>query len=192
MARIELENIGLTFRIRNNKRITLKEFVIGQFLRKNSNAIMEVKALQNITMNVGQGDRVGVIGHNGAGKSTLLRVLAGIYPPTAGNLIVEGRISSLFDISLGFESDANGWENIAYRSYLQGETPRTVRGQARRHRRVQRTGRLPQHAGALLFRGHGSATGVFDRHGHRSGNPAGRRSAERRRHGLSEQGAAAA
>jgi ABC-type polysaccharide/polyol phosphate transport system ATPase subunit len=127
MTRIELDNIGLTFRIRNNKRITLKEFVIGQFLRKNSNAIMEVKALQNITMSVGQGDRIGIIGHNGAGKSTLLRVLAGIYPPTTGTLTVEGRISSLFDISLGFEIDANGWENIAYRSYLQGETPRSVR-----------------------------------------------------------------
>ena len=127
MTRIELDDVGLTFRVRKNTQVTFKEFVIGQLFRKNRNPIMEVKALHNISMSVGQGDRIGIIGHNGAGKSTLLRVLAGIYPPTAGKLIVEGRISSLFDISLGFESDANGWENIAYRSYLQGETPRSVR-----------------------------------------------------------------
>jgi ABC-type polysaccharide/polyol phosphate transport system ATPase subunit len=95
--------------------------------RSDRNPIMEVKALQDVSLRVGQGDRLVVIGHNGAGKSTLLRVLAGIYPPTAGTMIVEGRISSLFDIALGFESDANGWENIAYRSYLQGETPYSVR-----------------------------------------------------------------
>src|SRR5207248_8000678 len=89
--------------------------------------ILEVRALHDVTLRAAQGDRVGIIGHNGAGKSTLLKVLAGIYPPTAGRRVVEGRISSLFDINLGFEAEATGWENIAYRSYLQGETPRTVR-----------------------------------------------------------------
>ena len=54
------------------------------------------------------------------------RLLAGIYPPTAGQMTVEGRVSSLFDIALGFEHDSNGWENINYRSFLQGETPRTT------------------------------------------------------------------
>ncbi|MGH7193465.1 MAG: ABC transporter ATP-binding protein, partial [Candidatus Saccharimonadales bacterium] len=57
----------------------------------------------------------------------LLRLLAGIYPPTSGQRRVSGQISSLFDIALGFEADATGWENIGYRSYLQGETPRTIR-----------------------------------------------------------------
>ena len=73
-----------------------------------------------------QGERVGIIGHNGAGKSTLLKLLAGIYPPTSGTRRVSGRVSSLFDISLGFEPEANGWDNIRFRSYLQGETPRSV------------------------------------------------------------------
>ena len=56
-----------------------------------------------------EGERLGVIGHNGAGKSTLLKLIAGIYPPTSGKRDVKGRISSLFDIALGFEPDANGW-----------------------------------------------------------------------------------
>jgi ABC-type polysaccharide/polyol phosphate transport system ATPase subunit len=127
MARIELDQVGLTFRVRKNIRLTLKEFLIGQMFRRDRNPIMEVRALQDVNLRIGQGERVGIIGHNGAGKSTLLKVLAGIYPPTCGRRAVEGRISSLFDISLGFESEASGWENIAYRSYLQGETTRSVR-----------------------------------------------------------------
>jgi ABC-type polysaccharide/polyol phosphate transport system ATPase subunit len=127
MARIEMDGVGLTFRVRKNTRLTLKEFLVGQMFRRSKNPIMEVRALQDVGLRVEQGDRVGIIGHNGAGKSTLLKLLAGIYPPTDGRLTVEGRVSSLFDIALGFEGDANGWENIAYRSYLQGETPRSVR-----------------------------------------------------------------
>jgi ABC-type polysaccharide/polyol phosphate transport system ATPase subunit len=127
MARIELDRVGLTFRVRKNIRLTVKEYLIGQMFRRDRNPIMEVRALQDVNLRIGQGERVGIIGHNGAGKSTLLKVLAGIYPPTQGRRVVEGRISSLFDISLGFESEATGWENIAYRSYLQGETARSVR-----------------------------------------------------------------
>jgi ABC-type polysaccharide/polyol phosphate transport system ATPase subunit len=86
----------------------------------------EVRALREVSLAIHPGERVGIIGHNGAGKSTLLKLLAGIYPPTRGKLRVEGQISSLFDIALGFEQDGTGWENIAYRGYLQGETPRSI------------------------------------------------------------------
>jgi ABC-type polysaccharide/polyol phosphate transport system ATPase subunit len=56
-----------------------------------------------------------------------LKTLAGVYPPTTGTRAVEGKICSLFDITLGFEYEATGWENILYRAYLQGETPRSIR-----------------------------------------------------------------
>jgi len=85
-----------------------------------------VDALRDIHLHLKDGDRLGVIGHNGAGKSTLLKLMAGIYPPTSGTRRVEGNICSLFDISLGFEADADGWDNIRYRGYLQGETPKTL------------------------------------------------------------------
>ena len=91
------------------------------------NPAVSVHALTGINLLAQPGDRVGVIGHNGAGKSTLLRTLAGIYPPSSGAVDVQGKISSLFDIALGFEMDATGWENISYRGYLQGETPQTIR-----------------------------------------------------------------
>ncbi len=127
MARILLDELSLTFRVRQHRRLTLKEFVVRQMFRRSINPFIEVRALQDVCLEVNEGDRVGIIGANGAGKSTLLKVLAGIYPPTAGRRLVDGQISSLFDIALGFEQDASGWENITYRGYLQGETARTIR-----------------------------------------------------------------
>ncbi|HTU93635.1 MAG TPA: ABC transporter ATP-binding protein [Gemmataceae bacterium] len=127
MARIELEHVNLTFRVRRERAIRLKDFILKRMFLPSKNPIMEVRALQDINLRIDQGDRVAFIGHNGAGKSSILKLLAGIYQPTSGRRIVEGRISSLFDIALGFEAEANGWENIAYRSYLQGETPASVR-----------------------------------------------------------------
>jgi ABC-type polysaccharide/polyol phosphate transport system ATPase subunit len=127
MTRIALENVGVTFHLRRGG-ITLKEFVLRHVLRRPLvTPFVEVTALQDVNLHVHEGDRLGIIGHNGAGKSTLLKVLAGIYPPTSGRRTVEGRISSLFDIALGFEMEATGWENINYRGYLQGETPRSIR-----------------------------------------------------------------
>jgi ABC-type polysaccharide/polyol phosphate transport system ATPase subunit len=127
MALIELNHVGLTFRVRTRGRVTFKEYLIKGMFRKRASATMEVRALEDINLRMGEGERVGIIGANGAGKSTLLRVLAGVYQPTAGRRVVVGKIASLFDITLGFELDANGWENIAFRSYFQGETPRTLR-----------------------------------------------------------------
>src|SRR5205807_2707022 len=127
MASIGLDRVGLTFHV-NPGGITFKEFVVRHLFRKSKKPAMTVRALHDVTLCVREGERLGILGHNGAGKSTLLKVLAGIYPPTAGRRSVEGRISSLFDIALGFEPDATGWENISYRGYLQGETPRSIRG----------------------------------------------------------------
>ena len=126
MARIELDRVSLTFKVRQYSKLTLKEFVVRRMFRRTINPTLEVPALKDITLSIAEGDRLGIIGHNGAGKSTLLKVLAGIYPPTSGERLVEGRISSLFDIALGFEPDATGWENINYRGFLQGETPVTI------------------------------------------------------------------
>lgn len=127
MARIHLDNVGLTFRVRQHGKVTLKEYMLHRLFRQGASSRIKVRALQGINLDLRDGERLGIIGHNGAGKSTLLKLLAGIYPPTRGTRTVEGRISSLFDIALGFETEATGWENIAYRGYLQGETPRSVR-----------------------------------------------------------------
>jgi ABC-type polysaccharide/polyol phosphate transport system ATPase subunit len=132
MARIELDHVHLTFHVRGpGSRLTFKEYFINRLLRRKPTKIdsgpTEVQALQDVSLRIGPGERVGIVGHNGAGKSTLLKLLAGVYPPTAGRRDVEGSIASLFDITLGFEPEGTGWENILYRGYLQGETPDTIR-----------------------------------------------------------------
>ncbi len=71
-----------------------------------------VKALEDITLSIEEGDRVGIVGHNGAGKSTMLRALAGVYAPTSGTIEVDGKISALLSPGLGMDMEDNGFENI--------------------------------------------------------------------------------
>ena len=127
MAKIELNDVGLTFTVRRERRVGIKEYLVRGLFRQSVNPAVAVHALSGVNLSVRDGDRLGIIGHNGAGKSTMLKLLAGIYPPTAGTRVVEGKVCSLFDISLGFEMDASGWDNIMYRAYLQGETPRSLK-----------------------------------------------------------------
>lgn len=126
MVGIELDRVNLNFSMRRNNRVSLKEFLLRRMYLRSVDPLTSVHALRDVSLRMGEGERIGIIGHNGAGKSTLLKLLAGIYPPTSGRRIVEGKISSLFDIALGFEGEATGWENIRFRSYLHGETPRSV------------------------------------------------------------------
>lgn len=127
MPYVQLQNVGLAFRVPLHGRISLKEYVIRRLTARGGLPRVEIRALDGVTLSIGQGERIGVIGHNGAGKSSLLKLLAGIYPPTSGVRHVEGRISSLFDIALGFEPEVSGWQNILLRGYLQGETPQSIR-----------------------------------------------------------------
>jgi lipopolysaccharide transport system ATP-binding protein len=87
---------------------------------------VSIRALSEIDLHIGPGDRLGIIGSNGAGKSTLLRLLAGIYEPTSGTAIREGSISSLVDISFGINPDNTGKENIFLRGKLMGLSRREI------------------------------------------------------------------
>jgi ABC-type polysaccharide/polyol phosphate transport system ATPase subunit len=106
------------------KMLLLRKAVGGRFSQTRSSLF--VKALSNITLDIRDGDRVGVIGHNGAGKTTLLRLLAGVYPPTGGHLRIEGRPSPMFNISLGMSPDATGIENIKTCAMLWGLSKKEI------------------------------------------------------------------
>nr|WP_235661132.1 ABC transporter ATP-binding protein [Candidatus Hamiltonella defensa] len=102
----------------------MKSLVVNCFKkRKLTNDVNDVHALKNINVDIRGGERIGLLGHNGAGKSTFLRTVAGLYPISSGELKVEGEVRSLFDLSLGFEQDATGRENILYRGLLLGLSP---------------------------------------------------------------------
>jgi ABC-2 type transport system ATP-binding protein len=115
MASISLRNASVeipVFAVGNSslKTALLRRAVGGRFVRTGSNLV--VKAINNVSLDAKDGDRIGLVGHNGSGKTTLLRVLAGVYPPTAGYTSVIGRVSPMFDISLGMSPDATGLENV--------------------------------------------------------------------------------
>jgi lipopolysaccharide transport system ATP-binding protein len=80
------------------------------------NPTQEFWALKNVSLEIRQGERIGLLGHNGAGKSTLLKILSRITPPTSGAITLEGRIASLLEVGTGFHGELTGRENI----YLNG------------------------------------------------------------------------
>ena len=126
MSYISLENVNLYFKTRREKRI--KDMIIkgSERFNKLSNEGV-IHALKNISLKIKDGDRISVIGHNGAGKSTLLKIISGIYPVTSGELSVDGKISSMFELSTGFEMESSGWDNIYLRGLMLGETPKKMK-----------------------------------------------------------------
>jgi len=126
MTSIEFNNVCVDFPIYNANGRSLKKRLIqvatGGQLGADQHGRVIVRALENITFTLNDGDRVGLLGHNGAGKSTLLRLLSGVYAPSSGTAHISGEIGSLIDISLGIDPEATGRENIYLRGGLLGMT----------------------------------------------------------------------
>jgi len=127
VAHLRLQNISIEFPLyqspaRSLKRALLRATVGGYIGQASDSAPLVVKGLQNISLDLRAGDRLALVGHNGAGKTTLLRAMAGIYHPHVGTVLREGTTIPLFDIHVGFDDEATGYENILLRGLLLGYT----------------------------------------------------------------------
>jgi lipopolysaccharide transport system ATP-binding protein len=123
MARIRIENVSVDFPLFHGSSRSLKKTVVAAAsgrLGEDKRQRMVVQALRDVDIELGSGDRLGLIGTNGAGKTTLLRAIAGIYEPVAGRIRVEGSLNALLDPQLGMNVELTGRENIMLRGLYNG------------------------------------------------------------------------
>ena len=130
MPSIKIKNLTVEFEVYGLNSRSLKKTVLrhatGGRIAQGTNDTIRVRAIDNLTLDIEAGDRIGVMGHNGSGKSTLLRAMAGIYKPTSGSVKLEGRVGTLIDPIAGMDINATGVENIYLRGYVLGMTKRHI------------------------------------------------------------------
>ncbi|WP_075191536.1 ABC transporter ATP-binding protein [Maricaulis sp. W15] len=133
MSHIFVQDLTLTYPLFNRARSSLDTQTAPldaaegfggtqRLVRDGRGYIKGVRALDGISFEVHEGERLGLVGANGSGKTTLLQALAGIYPPEKGSIVVEGQRTSLVNINLGMRSEATGNKNITLRGLASGRT----------------------------------------------------------------------
>lgn len=133
MVYVNLDGVSVDFPIYGGTSRSLKTSLVhvgtGGRLATGAGDRKFVNALRNVSLNVREGDRVGLIGGNGAGKTTLLRVMAGIYEPTKGVRSSVGNIVPLFGGSLGMDLELPGYDNIVLRGRILGLSNKQIKNQ---------------------------------------------------------------
>lgn len=126
MASLEVENIHLDYRIYGPAALSLRAQILrpalGGAINNSEHNVLSTQALEDVSISIQQGERVGLLGANGAGKSTLLRVMASVYQPTQGSVSVQGKVRTLFDITQGMDDEGTGIDNAFIRGLVIGAT----------------------------------------------------------------------
>ena len=117
---ISVENVSVAYKFYNKPSDILRETLFGGERHD------LFWALRDISLEINEGDRVGIVGPNGAGKSTLLKVIAGNLSATSGKVSVNGKISSLLSMVPAWNEEMNGIENIRFNLLLQGVPPKHI------------------------------------------------------------------
>ncbi len=124
MARITIENLTVEFAIFGASARSMKNKILSQAtggrVMSGAREVVTVRAIDELNLEIKDGDRIGLIGHNGSGKSTLLRVLAGIYKPSGGSITIQGKVGTVLDPHAGMDPESTGIENIYLRGYMMG------------------------------------------------------------------------
>jgi ABC-type polysaccharide/polyol phosphate transport system ATPase subunit len=125
---VELRDISLRFVSYRDKQYSFKRSALDLLLRREAPPVSnDFWALRDVNLRMTKGERVGILGFNGAGKSTLLRLLARIYTPTSGRLMVRGTVAPLIEMGAGFNPELSGHDNIMLNGAMLGIRPREMR-----------------------------------------------------------------
>ncbi|WIY82639.1 ABC transporter ATP-binding protein [Propionimicrobium sp. PCR01-08-3] len=119
---IEVHNVTKTFTMHADRRDSLKE----RFVRGRSTKKQEFHALDDVSFKVKKGTTFGLIGHNGSGKSTMLKILAGVYRPTSGEVLVSDKADALLELGAGFHGELTGRENIYLNGAILGRSRKQI------------------------------------------------------------------
>ncbi len=125
---VSVQDVSITYRTTFERVPTFRNAIVR--LGRGQRAIREIEAVKNVSFDVPVGTSLGIIGANGAGKSTLMRALAGILPPTSGRIEVNGRVSTLLALGVGFNGQLSGRENVILGGLASGLTRREVEERA--------------------------------------------------------------
>ena len=115
---ISIEHVSKVYRVYARPGDRLKELLLPAASARRLHTV--VNALEDVSLAVERGERLGVLGVNGSGKSTLLRILTGVLNPTAGRVVVRGRVSALLELGSGFNPELTGRENIFQQGLVSG------------------------------------------------------------------------
>jgi ABC-2 type transport system ATP-binding protein/lipopolysaccharide transport system ATP-binding protein len=136
MPSLHLDHVTVEFPVYQTGARSLRKILIANStkgnLARDARDRVNVVALRDITLDIAEGERIGIVGANGAGKTTLLKVLAGIYKPTQGRVHIAGRAMALINASVGLSADATGRENIILRGLYMDIHPKQMREQIER------------------------------------------------------------
>ena len=122
MFAIEAQQVSKVYRIYANPKDRLKEF-LSRGRRKYH---QEFWALRDVSLGVGVGSTLGLIGDNGAGKSTMLQLVAGVLRPTSGYVTTRGRVSTILELGTGFNPEFTGRENAIMSGTILGIPPKEM------------------------------------------------------------------
>lgn len=119
---IQIVDVSKAFTIRHNKADSLKSKFIGLFHKRYREQKETLWALRDVSLTVLPGEALGLVGKNGSGKSTLLKIIAGIYPPTRGEVRLPhgARMGTMIELGVGFHSKLTGKENIFLGASIHG------------------------------------------------------------------------
>jgi ABC-type polysaccharide/polyol phosphate transport system ATPase subunit len=117
---IKVEDVSVTYRTSLESRPTFKSTLVR--VKRKQQRVREIKAVRGVSLEVQRGSVLGIMGANGAGKSTLVRTMAGILPPTSGRVEVQGRVSTLLALGVGFNKNLTGRQNVTLGGLAAGLT----------------------------------------------------------------------